>query len=73
VDDLILPNVKLFEDMGVGRGFRRESNGQAGIQGVLKPFIGMINRWSICERAKGKIMNLSMSAYYSDICLKLVR
>jgi len=52
VDDLISPNVNVFEDMGVGRGFRRGSNGQAVIQGVSQPLIDMNNRWSICERAK---------------------
>ena len=72
VDDLISPNVNVFEDMGVGRGFRRGSNGQAVIQGVSQPLIDMNNRWSICERAKGNRMNLSMSAPYSDIRLMLV-
>jgi hypothetical protein len=76
VDDLISPNVNVFEDMGVGRGFRRGSNGQAVIQGVSQAWIDMNNRWSICERAseqaKGNRMNLSMSAHYSDIRLMLV-
>jgi len=73
VDDLISPDVNVFEDMGVGRGFRRGSNGQAVIQGVSEPWrIDTNNRYSICERAKGKRMNLSMSAHYSDIRLMLV-
>jgi len=41
VDDLISPNVNVFEDMGVGRGFGRGSNGQAVIQGVSQPLIDM--------------------------------
>ena len=67
VDDLISPNVNVFENMGVGRGLMRGSNRQAVIQGVLQPLIDMNNHWSICEQAKGKRMNLSMSAHYSDI------
>ena len=57
VDDLILPNVNVFEDMGVGRGFRRGSNVQAVIQGVSQPSIDMNNRWSICERASERKEN----------------
>jgi hypothetical protein len=66
-NNLISTNVNVFEDMGVGRGFRRGSNRQAVIQGVSPSWIDMNNRWSICKRAKGKRMNLSMSAHYSDI------
>ena len=71
VDDLILLNVNVIEDMGVGRGFRRGSSGQAVIQGVSRPLIDMNNRWSIWAQAKGKTMNLSMSAHYLDIRLML--
>ena len=67
LDDLISPNVNVFEDMGVGRGFRCGSNGRAVSQEVSQTVIDLNNRWSMCERAKGKKMSLNMCAHYTDL------
>jgi hypothetical protein len=50
LDDLISLNVNVFEDMGVGRGFCRGSNGRAVSQEVSQTVIDLNNRWSMCER-----------------------
>ena len=49
LDDLISPNVNVFEDMGVGRGFCRWSNGRAVSLEVSQTAIDLNNRWSVCE------------------------
>ena len=47
LDDLISPNVNVFEDMGVGRGFCCGSNGRAVSQEVSQTVIDLNNRWSM--------------------------
>jgi hypothetical protein len=70
-DPLISPNVNVFEDMGVGRGFCRWSNGRAVSLEVSQTAIDLNNRWSVCERAKDKKMSLNMCAHYTDLRLVL--
>jgi hypothetical protein len=71
LDDLISPNVNVFEDMGVGQDFCSGLNGRAVSQEVSQTVIDLNNRWSVCEQAKGKKMSLNMCAHYTDLRLVL--
>lgn len=55
--DIIPEDVKVTEEYGMSRSWRRGSNAQALAQGVSEDMINRNNRWRTKERSKGNLSN----------------
>jgi hypothetical protein len=69
--DLIPETVNVFEELGLGRTFRRSSNTQARENGVKEDEINLNNNWSLVEHAKGWRPVKRMQEHYTDVRLLL--
>jgi hypothetical protein len=71
--DIIPDDVKVTEEYGMSRCWRRGSNAQALAQGVSEHTINRNNRWRTKERARGKTPCLAMIEHYADVRLIVKR
>jgi hypothetical protein len=71
--DLIPEIVKVTEEYGMSRFWRRGSNSQSLAQGVSEHAINRNDRWRKKERAKGKTASLAMIEHYADVRLIVKR
>ena len=69
---LIRPGLDVYEENGLSRSFRRDSNSEAQNWGVEDGDIDRNNRWRKVDRAGARKAKLRMRDHYIDVlvCLK---
>jgi hypothetical protein len=67
--DLIPPDVRVYDEYGLSRSFRRGSTSEARSQAVQENDINLANRWRTFDNAQGRCPRLAMADHYSDIRL----
>ena len=64
---LIRPGLDVYEENGLSRSFRRDSNSEAQNRGVEDGDIDRNNRWRKVDRAGARKVKLRMRDHYIDV------